>query len=302
MAKQFAEPLQVLFIVNPFAGKGISNSYAKKLKEILSSTGWEVTPYVTTAPLDATRKVTKDGKNYDRIVCLGGDGTLNEVIRGLLQTDLRIPIGYIPAGSTNDLGFSIGMPKNHTKAAKRIVTGSLHDHDVGVFNDDHFVYIASFGAFTKVSWATPQSIKRVLGHSAYVFEGAKAFFDIHAYPMTVETDEGTFTGRYIYGGVSNTFSVGGMYRFSETEANLSDGLLEVMLVEEPEKATDVPRLLDQLIGHNYNSQYVHFVHTKRAVFHPQEEIFPVWTMDGERKDCNEAAELSCLHQVVQLIY
>ncbi|MBQ4081698.1 MAG: YegS/Rv2252/BmrU family lipid kinase [Clostridia bacterium] len=297
-----SNPIKALFIVNPFAGKGVSNRQLQKIIRVFEHEEWNVTLYLTTAPNDATYKVIADSEQYDRILCLGGDGTLNEVIRGLVQIDKHIPIGYIPAGSTNDLGFSIGMPKNHVKAAKQIINGCLHDHDVGIFGDDHFVYIASFGAFTKVSWATPQSIKRIFGHSAYVFEGAKALFDIRAYKMRVQTDEGEFQGNYIYGGVSNTFSVGGMYRFSKTEADLSDGLLEVMLVEEPAKAVEIPALLDQLIRHDYNSKYIRFVHTKQAVFTPLDAQYPVWTMDGERKDCEGEATLGCLHQTVQLIY
>ncbi|MBQ9106541.1 MAG: YegS/Rv2252/BmrU family lipid kinase [Clostridia bacterium] len=296
-----ADGERVLFVVNPYAGKGISVAKAERLINILRSTGWKITLYLTKARHDATCYVSEHGGRFDKIICLGGDGTLNEVITGLIASGHNIPIGYIPAGSANDLGSSIGMPKNNFKAAKKILSGEIHTHDVGLFNGVNFVYIASFGAFTEVSWATPQSVKKVFGHSAYVFNGAKALFNIHPYSVRVTTDNEEFEGRYIYCGASNTFRVGGMYRFSETEANLSDGLMEIMLVKEPAPA-EVGTLLNKLLRHDFDSKYINFIHSRTAVVEPLDGNYPIWTLDGEKKICNGIANLSCMHKRVRLVY
>lgn len=296
---------KMLFIVNPYAGKGITDKKIGKIVNIFSNDGWDVTTYKTTARADATRKAKEDSKDFDRIVCLGGDGTLNEVICGIMQCEKQIPIGYIPAGSANDLGASIGLPKNNLKAAKIVSKGSIREHDIASFETNGqkktFVYIASFGAFTELSWGTSQKIKKILGHSAYVLGGVKSFFKIHGTHTHVKTDFKEFDGNYIFCAAANTLRTGGIYKFKQTEVDMSDGLLELVLISKP-AAYQVPRLLTRLLSHRFNNVDITFIHTKKATFSFPDGNSPIFTLDGERADISGDVQIECIHGKVQLIY
>lgn len=293
---------RLLLIINPFAGKGITKKKALKLIDVFKNDGWHVTLYLTVSRGDATEKIKNSGERFDRVVALGGDGTLNEVINGVMHMQNRIPIGYVPAGSTNDLGASIGLPKNKIKAAKIVSRGKIREHDIGFFNEKSFVYIASFGAFTEVSWATPQKFKRIMGHLAYVFGGAKALFKIRPTHVKVTTDTRTFEGNYIFCGVSNTMQTGGIYKFNKNEVNLSDGLLEVILVKNPEVPFDVPNIIHRLLSHRFDQMDVTFIHTRTVRFSFPDGDFPIWTLDGEKGVCEGDAVITCAHGEVNLIY
>lgn len=296
---------KLLFVVNPYAGKGIKDKKIEKIIDIFEDDGWNVTLYKTVARADATRKVAEAVKDFDRIVCLGGDGTLNEVICGVMQSEKTVPVGYIPAGSANDLGSSIGLPKNNIKAAKIVSKGTVREHDIASFTDKNgsktFVYIASFGAFTEVSWGTSQKIKKALGHSAYMLESIKAVFNIRATHTHIETDSRVFDGEYIFCAVANTLRTGGVYHFKQTEVDMSDGLLELVLISKP-AVYQVPRLLTRLFSHKFNNVDITFIHTKKAVFSFPDGDAPIFTLDGERADPTGDITVECIHGKVKLVY
>lgn len=302
----FLENNKLLFIVNTFAGKGIKDKKIQKITEIFTQKGWDVTVYKTKGRNDATLKAEKDAQSFDRIVCMGGDGTLNEVICGIMKQSKNIPVGYIPAGSANDLGSSIGLPKNNIKAAKRVANGKIRQHDIASFETNGetktFVYIASFGAFTELSWSTPQKVKKVLGHSAYVLGGVKSFFNIKGTHVHIKTDLHEFDGHYIFCAAANTLRVGGMYKFTQTEVNMSDGLLEIVLIHRPEKTYFVPRLINRLLFHRFNNVDITFIHTKSAEFTFPDGNAPIWTLDGECAPSVDSVKINCIHGKINLIY
>ena len=169
---------KLLFVFNPHSGKGQIKNNLVDIVDIMVKAGYEVTIYTTQARADATRKVIEEAQNFDRIVCSGGDGTLDEVVTGLIQSEASTPIGYIPAGSTNDFANSLGIPKEMVKAAEVAVGNNPFPCDIGDFNSDTFVYVAAFGLFTEVSYKTSQQLKNIFGHVAYIMEGAKHLHDI----------------------------------------------------------------------------------------------------------------------------
>ena len=169
----------------------------------------------------------------DLVVCSGGDGTLDEVVSGLMEVDQRVPIGYIPAGSTNDFANSLSISKDMVQAAKDIIEGNLYSCDVGAFDNDSFVYIAAFGLFTDVSYETDQHMKNILGHLAYLLEGSKRIWNVPTYWIKVEANGETFEGEYIYGMVTNAKSVGGFKNLPGQDVRLDDGLFEVTLIKRP---------------------------------------------------------------------
>ena len=200
---------KLLFIYNPRSGKAQIKYKLNDILETFVRAGYEVTVYPTLKTGDAGELVKNRDQDYELIVCSGGDGTLDEVVTGMMQSGRRTPIGYIPAGSTNDFAGSLGLPKSMLRAAQVAIEGKDFPCDVGSFNDDIFVYIAAFGIFTDVSYETDQEMKNILGHMAYILEGMKRLPSVRSYPMKVSYKGCTIVDDFIFGMVTNSRSVGG---------------------------------------------------------------------------------------------
>ncbi len=272
----------VLFIVNPNSGKMTIKNDLFKIIQLFSDSGYLPTTLFTTKTGDATKFAYEHGPLYDRVVICGGDGTLNEAVTGFmkLKKDRRPPIGFIPAGTTNDLTETLKIPKNPYDAAKCIIENIATPNDVGCFNNTkYFNYIASCGAFTSTSYATSQSMKNSLGHMAYVLEGIKSLSDIKPIYMKVESDELTVDGEFIFAGVMNTISVGGIYKFDPKYINLNDGTFEVILIRAPKNPTELIEIFIKLNNLEYDEKQVVFFHTSNVTFTIEEPT--KWTVDGE---------------------
>ena len=203
---------KMLFVFNPKAGKGKIKTNLLDIVDIFNKGGYEVIIYSTQKPKDAYEKAKEYESKVDLIVCSGGDGTLDEVVTGVMEKKSSIPIGYIPAGSTNDFANSLFMPKSMTDAASMIMEEKLYHCDIGRFNNQSFTYIAAFGLFTDVAYQTDQDLKNILGHVAYLLEGVKRLFDIKSYHMRIESEELTVEDDFIFGMITNSRSVGTVYR------------------------------------------------------------------------------------------
>jgi len=263
--------------------------------------GWDVCVHTTQSTEDAFRFVRDNAKDYDLLVISGGDGTLNESIRGLMSVDKenRPRLGYIPAGTTNDFASSMKVSKNAKKAAADIMTGVPFACDIGTFNDNNFVYVAAFGAFTDVAYDTPQQTKNMLGHLAYLLEGAKRLSSIKAYPMKVLYDGGEIEGDFIYGMVSNTNYLGGIKAEKAFKAQLNDGLFEIILVKNPKNILETQNLLTCLLTQDLNPEYFVVFKTDKVKF--VSENFIQWTLDGEFGGNVSVAEISNNKEAVTLM-
>lgn len=270
---------KLLFIVNPHSGKGQIKNHLLQIVDIMVKAGFEVTVYTTQEPADATRKVTEDGAAYDRIVCSGGDGTLDEVMTGLMQSGMRIPIGYIPAGSTNDFANSLKIPKGMIKAAERAVADKPFSCDIGAFNEDTFVYVAAFGLFTEVSYKTSQQLKNIFGHVAYLMEGVKQLHDIPSYHLQVEYDGKVFQDEFIYGMITNSVSVGGFKGMTGKDVKLDDGVFEVTLIKMPHNPIELNQILVSLTNRVNDSTMIYSFKTEEVRVISSEKV--AWTLDGE---------------------
>lgn len=271
---------KVLVILNPHAGKMKSKNGLFSIVDALCADGWTVTVQTTQRRGHASEisgNAEKDG--FDMIVCCGGDGTLNEVIDGLMRNDSKIPLGYIPAGSTNDFASSMGISLDIRKAIRNIIENEPITLDIGQFNSRYFSYIASFGAFTATSYSTPQSVKNTLGHFAYVLEGIKDLGSLTKYRMTVKTDSFKEEEDYIFGAVSNSTSVGGVVKLNSGMVDMRDGLFEVVMIKFPKNVSDLNKIVNGILGSDYSSDAFTFIKTSDVQF-DMEKIVP-WTLDGE---------------------
>ena len=223
---------KVLLIVNPCAGKNKSRTGTFDIVDKFSNNDYEFTVRTTTCQGDATNIVKRELEGKDLVVCCGGDGTLNETINGVMDMPKRVPIGYVPTGTTCDLASTLGIPSDVKKATDIIIDGNTNDYDIGLFNNRYFSYVASFGAFTKCSYATPQKLKNRFGHAAYVFTALGEIKDVHGIYMKIEHDGGVLEGKFSFGAVSNSTSVAGMFKLIEDDVRLNDGIFEVLLVPE----------------------------------------------------------------------
>ncbi|MCI8901198.1 MAG: YegS/Rv2252/BmrU family lipid kinase [Lachnospiraceae bacterium] len=279
---------KALFILNPHSGKGQIRNHLLEIVDILVKDGYEVTVYPTQEQGDASRAMRERKKSYELIVCSGGDGTLDEIVTGMMQSGFKTTIGYIPAGSTNDFANSLRIPSTMKKAAETVVNGTVFSCDVGRFNDDVFVYIAAFGLFTEVSYGTRQEMKNMLGHMAYLLEGVKHLQNIKSYHLKVtsvsENGETTvIEDNFVYGMVTNSYSVGGFKSIAgnvfKGKIALDDGLFEVTLIRTPKNPMELNSILAALAIQNIDTQYMYSFKSGRLVIESEEEI--AWTLDGE---------------------
>lgn len=270
---------KLLFVYNPKSGKGLIKSNLSDILDTFIKSGFEVTIYPTQSKGDATNRVRESERHYDRIICSGGDGTLNEVVKGLMLSKHKVPFGYIPSGSTNDFGKSIGISKDMERAALAAAGEHRFSVDIGQFNEDYFVYVAAFGLFTEVSYQTSQELKNILGHAAYILEAAKQFSDIPTFHMTIEADGKVIKDEFIYGMITNSLSVGGLKDFIKGDVSLGDGKFEVMLVRAPKNPVELSEILAYLGNIRKETAYVYSFQTKKLSITCEHEI--PWTLDGE---------------------
>jgi len=273
---------KVLFIINPKSGKMTIKSNLFPILKLFSDEGFEPTTLFTTKTGDATEYAEKYGPQFDRIISCGGDGTLNEIVTGLMNLDksVRPPLGFIPSGTTNDLAETLKIPKTPIAAAKAIIENSAVPNDVGCFNNTrYFNYIASCGAFTSTSYTTPQNMKNSLGHLAYVLEGIKSLNEIKPLYMKIESREITTEGEFIFGGITNSLSVGGIYKLDPKYVNLNDGTFEAIFIRTPKSASELVDIVYRLNNLDYDEEQVVFFHTSEVKITSDEEI--KWTVDGE---------------------
>lgn len=270
---------KLLFIVNPHAGKGLIRTHLLDIVDIMVKAGFEVTVYITQKRGDAIRKVLEEGAGFARIICSGGDGTLDEVMTGIMELRQDIPIGYIPAGSTNDFANSLGIAKDMLKSARAAVGDHLFPCDIGSFNKDTFVYVAAFGMFTEVSYKTSQQLKNIFGHLAYIMEGVKQLHDFSSYNMQVEHNGEVFQDEFIYGMVTNSVSVGGFKGMTGSNVKLDDGVFEVTLIRKPRNPIELNEILACLTNMIDDTDLIYSFKTEEVRITAKNPV--AWTLDGE---------------------
>ena len=291
---------RLLFIINPCSGKGRIRNKLLSVLDIFAKRGYRVETYVTQEALDARRKAVTRGRSADLIVCSGGDGTLNEVVSGMMELK-RLPVlGYIPAGSTNDYAASLGLPRRIENAARLAAEGKASPVDVGKFGDDrYFVYIAAFGAFTEVSYLTPQDKKNLLGHQAYMLEAVKSLMDIRGRQMKITWEEGELEGEFLFGMVTNTTSVGGFKGLVSRDVALDDGWFEALFIRMPKNPLDLSGIVSYLFLKEEDNAFVYRFKTRKLKIAAAEDVD--WVLDGEFGGKKREVEIENLEKRLDIV-
>ena len=284
----------LLFIVNPRAGRTRSMGPLFEAVAHFGQEGYLVSVRQTTHPGHAAELAEAEGARYDRIVYCGGDGTLNETVSGLMRLPDPPPLGYIPGGSTNDFAASLELSPDPAQTARRITASQGRALDVGSFNGRPFVYVASFGAFTRVSYSAPQSVKNDLGHLAYVLEGVRDLSNLRSYRALIATEEEAFDGQFLFGAVTNSTSVGGFMKLQKDQVVLDDGRFELLLIPTPANGVELQNLIRSLLLRDFQGAGIIFRHAA-CVTVESEGAFP-WTLDGEYAAGAEKIEIRNLER------
>ena len=291
---------KLLLIVNPCSGRAKMHTELLKVVEILSAADYAVTVYPTKCKGDATELVLKLSQgDYDVIVVCGGDGTLNEVITGMMQNDIETPLGYIPSGTLNEWSSGLNISRNIETAAKDITQGKKIPLDIGKFGDKYFSYTASFGAFTSASYSAPQDIKNILGQAAYFFEGIKSLSNIKPIHLKFICNGNEIEGDFLFGAISNSLSVGGIVKYNKTAVELNDGQFEVLLIRNPDNILKLQPIIDGILKRDFSREGIEFFRTSNLTIETDEAVS--FTLDGEFAEANGELTISNLQGAITFI-
>ncbi len=291
---------QLLLIVNPTSGTKKAGKHLSEIISVFNRANYDTHVYLTNNRGDATNIVKKIGANMDIIVCCGGDGTLNETVTGVLSSNLKTPIGYIPAGSTNDFANSLHLSSDVVEATKQIVEGKASLYDVGYFKNRYFTYVASFGAFTKTSYTTPQNIKNALGHMAYILEGISEISKIKDEHIKIELDGEVIEDDYLFGAICNSTSLGGILTLNPSLVDISDGKFEIFLIRAPKNITELSECVVAIKNQTYNCGMITFRTASKIKITTNPDM--PWSLDGEKEEGSAEIFGENLHHSIKIVH
>lgn len=292
--------MNVLMIMNPISGKLSLVKHYKEIVELLQEAGFSLDVRCTTGKGSAQEIIKNNAEENDIIICCGGDGTLNDIINGLMTYNISKPVGYIPCGTTNDFATSLKISKNMVKAAKDITSGSSRLIDVGKFGNTYFSYVAFFGAFSQSSYSTPQNMKNILGHFAYILEGMKELPFIRPITLSVTTETGEiYKGEFALGAIANSTSIGGIIKLDSTIVDMSDGVFEILLIKYPKNIMDFNNIITSLQTNDFENPSICFFRAKEVTIESDEPI--QWSLDGECFDANKIETIKNCHKAINII-
>lgn len=290
---------KLLFIINPKAGIRKNRHYIDDAVSVFEQAGYKVGIKYTKKRSDGTIIARDLGAKVDLVVCMGGDGTLNEVMQGMIEGDSKTPLAYIPAGSTNDFAASLGLKSNPKEQAEFIVSHPAKTLDLGWFNGRYFVYTASAGIFTKTSYSTPQDLKNRIGHLAYILTGVRELFHLRRLKLKIELEDKTYEGKYIFVAINNATKVGGIMKLDENIVQFNDGVFELMMVEFPRGVfgflhTALKVLMQKFTGTITLEQIQHARITDCSDID--------WSLDGEKEKGRPIVDFKVVHDAINFIY
>ena len=290
---------KLLLIVNPVAGKSAIKSHLLSVCEMLQRNKYEITLRVTLSANDAKR-FASEASGYDRLICSGGDGTLSEVVNGVIESGVKIPIGYIPCGTTNDFADTLGLSTNIAESSKFAATQAPHVCDVGYFNGKYYTYTAAFGLFSEVAYITPQRIKKVIGRAAYLLNGAESMLEAKPHPMRIRVNGEVIEGDFLFGMISNSKSIGGFKGIGGISVELSDGLFEALFVRMPENIQDIQNIMRAFVQKDLRREF--------GVYYVKSDCIDIeafgetpWTLDGDYGGTPDKIEMRVLPGAVSYI-
>jgi len=291
---------KLVFIINPRAGMKKKEDFLINVLNIFEDYEYSTEIHFTRAQGDGKKHVLNYGRDADLLVCMGGDGTLHEVVEGIIEAGLITPLGYIPAGSTNDFAVSLQLPMDPEVAAANIVKNIPRTIDVGRFNGNYFIYTASCGIFTRTSYDTPQDFKNLFGHFAYVLTGVRDLANVKKLKLTFETDKETVSGEYIFVAICNATSIGGIMTIDKENVDFSDGKFELILIKFPKDLIELGTIIKNLQTQNYDGDLIKLLPVSRMRIEDSTDVD--WSLDGEKQEGTKLIDFEVFHNAIRFIY
>lgn len=288
--------MEIGFIYNPKSGTGKINKYINWIKEEYAKAGHTIYLFPTNKPFDAV-KLADENRHLEMLLVAGGDGTLSEVVNGLMKEEKRPYIGYIPTGTANDVGNMLGLSRNIKKNIKLLMKKeSIRAMDITKINDEYFTYACATGKFAKASYDIDQKNKKRFKKFAYVGRGMKEAFKKYDMPIKVKYDNGSFEGNYSLVLFLNGFRVAGMKLFFLKKV-LDDGLISARFFE---KNTGILIRLGWffLTGGFYDSKRNRTIISSSFNIKTTDDV--IWNTDGE-KSITGSVEIKVIPQAVKFI-
>lgn len=296
---------RAIVLLNGKAGNNYGRRNCFRILERLYQAGYEtlVIPVGPDYPLDLPAFLKERADSFDLCVSVGGDGSLHHAVNGILKSGCDQPIAYIPCGTTNDFAKSLEL-NTDLNSSEPLLRKELLKLDAGLFNKEYFTYVAAFGALTDVSYTTPQEAKNALGYTAYALSSLQALPNglNSKIRVKIESDEFCDEGTYMYGSVSNCFSVAGVRTPLLEHVSLKDGLFEVILIRSPQNITELFEITSSLLSGEISSNarsLIKLFTTKKVTFTFQNET--EWTLDGEFGGKLKRASISVRRQKLKLM-
>lgn len=293
---------KALVLINKTSGMGKAGNDTLDISTALAEKGYEPVIYPIIPGTELTSEVLVDEyKDVDMILCSGGDGTLNHVMNAMMQLEQKPILSYIPSGSTNDFAKGLGIPSVRSKALEVAVSGKPTQYDVGKMNGGYFNYVAAFGAFSKVSYATDQDLKNVLGYAAYVISAIAELPQNIGYSchMKVKADGISDEGDYIFGAVSNSASVAGMTLFADEDIKQDDGQMELLLIKAPKNLAEFNAVLAALATKEPDNPYITYKQVSKVSLSSDEEV--EWTIDGEFGGAHKKTTIEVINKAITIM-
>lgn len=290
---------KMLFVYNPMAGKEQIREHLSDIIQIFCKANFEITIVATQASGEVTKLVAKKGAKYDYLVCSGGDGTMNEMAAGLMCLEKKPICGYIPAGTVNDFASSLRIPKVMPEAAELITRGDVFECDLGRFNDRYFTYVAGFGAFTEVSYQTPQDLKNTFGKTAYFVEALRHVSEIKPHHMKIEYDDGAIEDEFLLGLVSNSESVSGYKAYSRQDIKMDDGLFEALFIRNVKNPIELQQVINALLTKKLDAEQMCLMRTSRLHIISDGDV--QWTLDGEDGGLMDDVTIENVYHAMQIL-
>ena len=293
---------RALVLINKTAGMGRAGNDTFDIVKKLAENGYEplVYPIIPGTELSSEILLSQYDGKIDMVLCSGGDGTLNHVMSAIMDMDQKPVLAYVPAGSTNDFAKGLGIPAQRSKAIDIAVLGKEYTYDVGRIGERYFNYVAAFGAFSKVSYATDQELKNVLGYAAYVISAIAELPQNIGYSthMKVEAEGINEEGDYLFGALSNSASVGGMNLFGDSDIHQDDGKMELMLIRSPKNLAEFNAILTALATREEGNPYITFKQVRWANFYSEDEV--EWTLDGEFGGAYKESRIEVINKAITI--
>ncbi len=290
---------KLLLITNPCSGLKAGKRYLADILALFCNAGYIPTAFITNAPQHGKHLAATHAAAHDLVVCMGSDGTFNEVMAGVMEAGCHTPIGYIPCGSTNDFAASMHLSRQPIRAAQDILDGEVLALDIGQLGNRYFSYVASCGAFTRASYATPQNMKNTFGHLAYIMEGVKDLKSLRPYHLRIETEDAVYEDDYVFCAICNTTSVAGILTLDPAVVDMQDGLLELLLIRHPKNAAELNECIVALQEHDYHSPMLTLCSAARMTVHADPSV--EWTLDGEYEQGHDTVTVCNRHNAIRLI-